>query len=86
MPVVSGVGAECFHLTVQLGANLEIQGTNSLTVYGNLVIDGSFIANQSTLRFAGPCWAPTISGSGTSVYNLIGANPAPGVLPEHFQF
>ncbi|MBN4071368.1 SprB repeat-containing protein [Crocinitomix catalasitica] len=71
MPIISGVGAECFHLTIEPGASLEISGTNILDIYGNVDMQGSFIANQSTVQFVGACWSPRLTGSSINFYSLL---------------
>ena len=51
-PVIT-TGALCNNITINSGATLQISGTNTLTVSGNWLNNGTFIANQSTVVFNG---------------------------------
>jgi predicted membrane protein len=72
MPVINAAGAECFHLMVLPGASVEIAASNSLDVYGDLVMRGSFIPNQSTVNMVGTCASGRLnSGGNTNLHSLL---------------
>ncbi len=74
-PVI-GAASFCKSITINSGASLTITGSNTLTVSGNWINNGSFVANSSTVNFNGTV-AQTIGGSTATVfYNLTNSNLA----------
>ncbi|OIQ29549.1 MAG: hypothetical protein BM555_05635 [Crocinitomix sp. MedPE-SWsnd] len=71
MPVISAAGAECFILLVEDGATLEISGTNTIEIWGDFDIQGTFIPNSSTVSFIGDCWPSEISSAGLLELNNL---------------
>ena len=53
MPVIGSEDGICRNITINAGASLTITGTNSITVHGNWSGTGTFIANSSTVSYAG---------------------------------
>lgn len=51
-PIISA-GAFCNNMTINVGATLTISGSNTLTVNGNWINNGTFTANTSTVIFDG---------------------------------
>jgi len=49
--VVNGLTANVHNLTIQLGAQLTLQGSSSLNIYGNLNRLGNLITSISTINF-----------------------------------
>lgn len=52
-PIVLGSGARCQSITIDGGASLDINGTDSLEVFENWNNNGVFTCNQSTVLFKG---------------------------------
>jgi len=76
MPEINA-SAFCHTLTIDIGATLTINGTNNLTVTGDLNDYGTFIPNQSTVTLAG-VFIQNLAN--TTFYNLTINNPAGVVL------
>ncbi|HEY9005056.1 MAG TPA: hypothetical protein VIM75_02930 [Ohtaekwangia sp.] len=68
MPVISAAGAVCRNLTVNSGASLTINTTNTLNVYGSWSNSGTFNRNSSTVIFNG---TGTIGGSTVTSFNSV---------------
>lgn len=68
MPVVNAGGAVCRNLTINSGASLTINTTNTLNVYGGWTNNGTFTRNNSTVIFNG---AGTLGGASTTTFNNI---------------
>lgn len=71
-PVISGSGAKCKNMNIETDASLEIDGTDSLQIFGDWDNRGAFICNQSTILFKGFSTSPNEadeSGAQT-FYNL----------------
>ena len=82
MPIIDVAGATLIDIQIDLGATLEISGSNQLDIYRNMDIQGSFIANASTLNFMGDCFPTSLSSSGTvSLYSVI-VNKTSNVIVE----
>jgi|GEM_PF-3327407 len=64
MPRINNT-ANCRNITIQSGATLTINGTNTLNVYGNWTNQGTFLANNSTVTFRSACGKQRISCSST---------------------
>lgn len=52
-PIISNATATCGNITIQSGATLTIQGSNSLEVNGHWVNNGTFTPNLGTVHFVG---------------------------------
>ncbi|MFK8038853.1 MAG: hypothetical protein AB8B74_11220, partial [Crocinitomicaceae bacterium] len=75
IPIISGVGAKCFHLIIESGATLEIADGDSLSIYGDITVNGSLISNTSILNFTGDCWPTKISAADTvRLHSLVVSN------------
>lgn len=81
--------AYCNHLTIQPSANLTIQGYNKLSISGNLINNGSFTCNKSTVIFngyaqevgKGPYHNLTLKGNGLkTIHNVAGVDTYVGIL------
>ncbi len=70
-PFIGAADALCNSLTINNGATVTISGTNTLTVHGNLINNGTFTANSSTVIFNG---TSTISGASTTTFNNLTIN------------
>jgi hypothetical protein len=71
MPIINGAGA-VLDIKIAPGAKLEIASSNQLDIYRDLDIQGSFIANTSTVNFLGDCIPTALSSSGTvSFYSVV---------------
>lgn len=69
-PVIGSAGAVCRNLTINSGAALTITGSNTLTVNGDWIKNGTFTPNSGTVVFSGSN-AQTIGGStSTAFYNI----------------
>ncbi|MFC5193161.1 YDG domain-containing protein [Algoriphagus aquatilis] len=78
-PVIDQSGAVAKNVTIQTGATLTIEDTNTFTVYGNWSNLGTFIENNSTVEFAGESTASigvetfaNVLISGTGVKSIAG--------------
>lgn len=67
-PVIGDADGICNSITIESGAFLTISGSNTLTVYGNWINDGTFYPNSSTVIFNG---TTAISGSSSNSFNNI---------------
>lgn len=80
-PVI-GAAAVCNSLTINSGATLIITGSNTLTVSGNWLNNGTFTANSSSVIFSGaaqtvgtgPYNNLTLSGSGSKTTTGVTVN------------
>jgi len=70
-PVIGSANGVCNNITIESGGTLTITSSNTLTVSGNWVNNGTFTANSSTVTFNG---TTTISGSSTNTFNNITIN------------
>ena len=81
-PVIGAVGGLCKNITINTGATLTINGSNSLALSGNWTNNGTFTANNSTVNFSGGI-AQTIGGSSVTTFNnLTNSNSANTVTAE----
>jgi len=80
MPIISGIGAQCFHIGVESGASLEILGTDTLNIIGNGDFQGDFIGNSSTINFSGGCGPSTISAKDTIRFHNVIINNSDSVV------
>jgi hypothetical protein len=72
MPIINGTGAVLLDIKIASGATLEIANSNQLDIYRDLDIQGSFIANTSTVKFLGDCIPTALNSSGTvSFYSVV---------------
>jgi hypothetical protein len=78
-PVIS-TNTSCGNIAIDNGATLIIVGSNTLTVRGNWINDGTFVSNNSTVNFNGV--AEQIIGGVTSTVfnNLTNSNTANSVV------
>ena len=67
-PTIGGAGAVCNNITINNTASLTITGTNTLTVSGNWVNNGTFTPNTSTVTFAGT--TQSITGTSATFFNV----------------
>lgn len=65
----------CNNLTIGSGASVTINGSNSFSIFGNLVNNGSLTTNTSTVTMAGAT-QQTLSGSAINFNNLTINNTA----------
>jgi hypothetical protein len=69
MPQMTATSA-CHDLTIGSGASVTITGSNSFSLYGNLVNNGSLVINTSTVSLVGTT-QQSISGSPVTFNNLV---------------
>ncbi len=69
-PVINSP-VECSGIIISSGATLTINGSNTLSVYGDWQNDGSFVANNSTVVFASSAAQAVKGGASTTFNNLI---------------
>jgi hypothetical protein len=71
-PVIDAPLATCGGILLSADAQLTVLSTHTLEVHGDLDFDGTFTANQSTLRFAGalPQSASVLNPAANPFYNL----------------
>ena len=69
-PIIGASGGLCRNITIKVGANLTVSGSNSLTVKGNWTNNGTFTSNASTVIFNGTV-PQTIGGSSATVFNNL---------------
>ncbi|MFN3997632.1 T9SS type A sorting domain-containing protein [Algoriphagus sp.] len=73
-PVINANGAIARNLNIESGASLGISETQTLTLNGNFINNGTFVPATGTVVFGGTA-TQTISGSSTSsFFNLISTN------------
>jgi len=70
-PSIGTLGGVCRNIIINPGASLTISTTNTLTINGNWVNNGSFIPNSSTVVFNG---STSITGNSTTSFNNITIN------------
>lgn len=70
------------NLTINSGATVSVNGTNTFNIFGNLFNNGTFNTNNSTVVFQGSS-QQTISGSPMNFYNLT-VNSASASTPQLF--
>lgn len=79
MPQITAA-SYCNNLTIGSGASVTINGSNSLSIFGNFVNSGSLVTNSSTVTMAGTT-QQTISGSSINFNNLVINNTA-ATIPQ----
>jgi len=82
-PIISGSNAVCYGLTIQAGAILTIQSSRTLTLNGNWFNQAGasgFIANTSTVIFAGTVNQQINNSSGTETFYHLVVNKSGGVV------
>ena len=68
--ITSNTEVSCTNLTINAGGSCSVSGTNTLTISGNWVNNGTFNANNSTVVFTGA--SSIFSGSSvSSFYNCV---------------
>lgn len=78
-PVIAGsIAANVNGITLNSGANLSFQTTQTLNVYGNWINNGTFNAQQGKVVLSGNT-AQTLSGNTTTFYDLTLNNSAGAV-------
>jgi hypothetical protein len=70
-PIIGDADGICNSLTINSGATVTISGSNTLTVHGNWINNGTFTANTSTVIFNG---TTAISGATTTTFNNLTIN------------
>ncbi|MFZ4582486.1 MAG: beta strand repeat-containing protein, partial [Paludibacter sp.] len=70
-PTIGDADGVCNSLTINAGATVTISGTNTLTIYGNWINNGTFTANTSTVIFNG---TTAISGASTTTFHHLTIN------------
>jgi hypothetical protein len=68
------------NLTINSGATVSVNGTNTFNIFGNLFNNGTFNTNNSTVVFQGST-QQTISGNPMNFYNLT-VNSASASTPQ----
>jgi hypothetical protein len=68
------------NLTINSGATVSVNGTNTFNIFGNLFNNGTFNTNNSTVVFQGSS-QQTISGNPMTFYNLT-VNSASASTPQ----
>ncbi|MCS6821709.1 MAG: T9SS type A sorting domain-containing protein [Microscillaceae bacterium] len=76
------------NLTIDIGSTLTFNGTETLSLKGNLVVNGGVVPHQGTFNFNGSSSTQTISGTTTNVifYNLSVASGATVQLLRNINF
>jgi hypothetical protein len=74
MPTMTAASV-CHNLTIGSGASVTINGSNTFSLFGDLVNNGSFIPNSSTVSLVGTS-QQTVSGSSINFNNLTINNTA----------
>ena len=74
-PVISAT-ASCKNLMIESGASLTMSGSNTLSIYGNWTLNGSFTQGTGTVMFTGST-AQSITGA--TAFNNLTINNAAGV-------
>lgn len=82
-PVIGSANAVCKNLTINPGASLTITGSDSLTVSGNLLINGTITPNSGVVTMNGTA---NQSAGGVGIYsfynlNLAGSNIVSFTIP-----
>ena len=73
-PIINGLGAKCFHITIESGASLEIFGMDTLAIYGDMKANGALISNSSILNFAESCWPSKLYANDTILLHSLVVN------------
>ncbi len=74
MPIISSAGAIAKNITINSGASLTMNGNGYLTVVGNWINNGTFVATGGDVNFNGSS-SQTIAGV-TTFFNLNLNNPS----------
>jgi hypothetical protein len=69
-PNIGLTGGLCRNLSIDIGSNLVIAGSNTLTINGNWINNGTFTANSSTVVFNGTV-AQSVGGTSVNVFNNL---------------
>lgn len=77
-PVINTAGAVARNITIETGASLGINGTQTITLGGNWTNNGTFTPGTGTVAFSGTT-AQTISGSVTHSFNNLSLNNSTGL-------
>lgn len=72
--VTVNANAVCNNLTINSGSTLNYSGTNTLTVYGNWINNGTYSAGTTGIITLGGTAAATIGGSSTTVFKQFVVN------------
>lgn len=79
-PVISA-SAVCRNLTINSGASVTINSTNTFDIKGNLTNNGTLTVNSSTITFTGSA-LQTISGTALNIFNNLTINNTSGLTPS----
>ena len=79
-PVIGASGASCKNLTIAVGATLTVDGSNQLTVKGNIVNNGTLKTNTSTIMLSG---INPQSITGDITFQNLTINNATGVTAQN---
>ncbi|MFV5697158.1 T9SS sorting signal type C domain-containing protein [Flavobacterium sp. ZT3R17] len=73
-PIIGATGGICRNITIANGANLSISGSNTLTLTGNWINNGTFTPNTSAVNFNG-VGVQSIGGTSANIFsNLTNSN------------
>lgn len=80
MPIIDNGGAETADLLIEAGASLTLVASESIGVYGNLTVNGTFNTNTSAVIFGDGCLTPEVNVVGTLDFYTLVIDNAQGVV------
>jgi hypothetical protein len=82
-PIISTADANARALTIGSGASVTINGSRTLNMYGNMILNGDLLSSSSaTVALVATNRTQTISGSAFTTFNNLTINNTFGTLPN----